>query len=97
MLGKLHWTARGVYPGHARQIPRSHIYVESSPGQNIGAAFEFFDFVEITEARVPISSPGEFCSLQRLRQGRKLERLLRLVRPILACIIDYVRCCRDEH
>src|SRR5438477_3605472 len=79
------------------KFPASHVYVESSPGQNIRAAFQFFDFVEITEARVPVSSPGKFYFLQCLRQGRKLERLLRLVRPTLACIIDYGRCRSDEH
>src|SRR6267143_5494545 len=67
MLGKLHWTARRVHPGHIRQFPGRHVYVESSPRQNIWASFQLFDFLEITEARVPVGSPCKFRLLQCLR------------------------------
>src|SRR6267378_5101226 len=64
MLGKLHGTARRVHPGHIWQFPRRHVYVEFSPRQNIRASFQFVDFLEITEARVPVSSPCKFRVLQ---------------------------------
>src|SRR5260370_42655775 len=89
MLGKLHWTARRVYPRDIRQFPRRHVCIESSPRQNVWAAFQLFDFREITEARVAVSSPSKFRLLQCLRQRLNFERLLRLVRPVLAGIIDY--------
>src|SRR6202049_559800 len=97
MLGKLHWTARGVDPGHVRQFPRRHVCVKSSPRQNIRAAFQLLDFLEITEARVPVSSPSKFRFLQCRWQRRNFERLLWLVRSVLARIIDYRGGRRDEH
>src|SRR5215831_2927495 len=97
MLGELHRTARRVYPRDIRQFPRRHVCIESSPRQNVWAAFQLYDFLEITEARLAVSSPRKFRLLQCLRQRLNCERLLRLVRPVLARIIDYRggRC--DEH
>src|SRR5580700_2178700 len=97
MLGKLHWTARRVHPGHIRQFSRRHIRIESSPRQDVWATFQLFDFLEITEARVPVSSPCKLCLLQRLRHCLKVERLLGLVRTAFGRVIDYRGGCCDEH
>src|SRR5712691_5313801 len=43
MFGKLHWTARRVYPRDIRQFPRRYVCIESSPRLNVWAAFQLFD------------------------------------------------------
>src|SRR5438552_18543207 len=94
-----HFTEKNLrrQPRDIRQLAGGNVGVKFAPEDDVAAFLERLDMVEVIEARISVTGPGQPGLGQALRQRIKSTRWLRLKGATGGRIVDDRRVSRDKH